>query len=152
MRTLAKREAIAQLSKPDFVEQNIDFHNWRKTDLPFQEKMNGVLANFAVFNCVEDIKILFAKLSLICAANCKVVATVIDTSPAKLLESYSFAVAAKSLLNMRLITQNTFRETTQQTFLHTKAKYKFASRKYFKMISYIPVAGSHFAIIIFSKR
>src|SRR5882757_4263284 len=46
-------------------EAKINFKNWDNT-LPFEQKVNGVLANFAVFNCIPNIDTLYQNLSPVC--------------------------------------------------------------------------------------
>ena len=41
-----------------------DFRQWR-SQLPFVEKVDAVLSNFAVLNCIPDIKLLFESLALV---------------------------------------------------------------------------------------
>src|ERR1700730_15731430 len=38
-----------------FLENNNDFNKWNDNNLPFTEKMDGVLMNFAVLNCIKEI-------------------------------------------------------------------------------------------------
>ena len=152
MLALAKRSITRSESKLVFVEENMDFHDWSATSLPFKEKLNGILANFAVFNCIEDIQVLFEKLSPLCAPGCKIFATIIDATPIKLFKSYSFKAAIKSLVNMPLVIQNNHKGVTQHVYLHTKSRYKAASSKYFEFVSYLPLKSSHFAILILSKK
>ncbi|HLK30539.1 MAG TPA: class I SAM-dependent methyltransferase [Puia sp.] len=152
MRAIAKKTVPENAENLIVIEENIDFHNWSADNLPFNEKMNGILANFAVLNCIEDIELLFEKLSLISTPHCKIVATVIDTLPAKMIEMYSLKVAIKSFLNIPLSTQNSYKGVTQKTFLHTKLHYKNTSAKYFNFISYSSIKSSHFAILILSKK
>ncbi|MFI5152256.1 MAG: methyltransferase domain-containing protein [Chitinophagales bacterium] len=152
MREIAKSSLNSGQARPFFVEENTDFHDWSDTSLPFKEKVDGILANFAVLNCIEDIEFLFEKLSLICTPGCKIMASVIDTFPIKMIGSYSTAVAIKSLLNIPLTTQNNYKGVTQKTFLHTKSHYKTSSFKYFDFVSYSSIKSSHFAMLILSKK
>lgn len=108
MRAIAIKSVSANPGKPVFVEEKIDFRQWSDNNLPFAGKMNGVLANFAVLNCISDIDILFERLPLICDTHCYVQATVIDTRPMKMVKTHSLKVAAKILFNKQLITRNYF--------------------------------------------
>jgi ubiquinone/menaquinone biosynthesis C-methylase UbiE len=152
MRSIAKVSIKNKTNNPKIVEENTDFHDWSDRYLPFSEKMNGILANFAVLNCIEDIDCLFEKLQLVCAQNGKVVATVLDTSLIKMIKLYSFKVAIKIFLNMPLNTKNNYKVMKQDVFLHTKLQYKSAAKKYFNVVSYSVIKSSHFAVLILSKK
>lgn len=152
MRALAKKACTGSSKFPWFLEQYIDFHLWSEQQLPFQEKMDGVLANFAVLNCIPDITSLFNKLSLVCSRGCFFLATVLNTKPGKLLKTHSLLVAIKSILNSKLVSTNEFRGVSQQTFLHTVSAYRSAARKNFKFLSFEPIAFSDFAILTLEKK
>ena len=57
MRSVAKKIPNAN-NKITYIEQQTDFNNWDNTNLPFNEKVNGILMNFAVLNCIKNIGIL----------------------------------------------------------------------------------------------
>lgn len=152
MRSLAKIAVTDSLQQPVFIKKNIDFHNWSSDSLPFEEKMNGILANFAVLNCLKDIGCLFEKLALVCDENCFVIATVLDTRPVKMIRNHSLKVAIKSLLNVLLITMTNYQGTSQNTYLHTIHDYKYACKKYFNFISCSSIPSSPFALLILSKK
>ena len=46
-----------------WMRYQTDFRNWN-AGFPFDQKVNAVLANFAVINCIPDIELLFEKLAL----------------------------------------------------------------------------------------
>lgn len=152
MRLLAEIAAVDNLQRPFFIEANIDFHNWSENNLPFEEKMNGVLANFAVLNCIKDIDCLFEKLVSVCDKNCYVIATVLDTRFTKMICNHSLKAAIKSLLNVPLITLTNYHEACQNTYLHTIHDYLYASKKYFNFISCSSIPSSPFALMILSKK
>jgi hypothetical protein len=152
MRYVANKLVNSMLQKADIVEENLDFHNWSENDLPMVEKMDGVLVNFAVLNCIPDIHKLFEKMSLICAVNCKIVATVIATEPLNMMKMYSAKMAFKRLLNIRLTTQNSYRGVSQEVYLYTKPQLRSAAANYFEIISYARIKSSHFAMVILSKK
>ncbi len=152
MRAIAIKTVFSNPEKPVIVEEELDFRQWSDNMLPFTEKMNGVLANFAVLNCISDIDILFERLSLICDTHCYVQATVIDTRPTKMIKTHSLKVAAKTLFNKQLITRNYFNGVAQDTYLHTLQKYKSAAGKYFNFVSYNSIQYSNFALLILSRN
>jgi ubiquinone/menaquinone biosynthesis C-methylase UbiE len=152
MRSVAKASIKNKINNPKIVEEITDFHEWSDHYLPFHEKMNGILANFAVLNCIKDIDSLFEKLQLVCEQNGKVIATVLDTSLIKMIKLYSFKVAIKIILKIPLRTKNNYKGMKQDVFLHTKFQYKSAAKKYFNIVSYSAIKSSHFAVLILSKK
>ena len=152
MRALAKKACAGSSILPVFLEEKIDFHQWSVEQLPFQAKMQGVLANFAVLNCIPDIRCLFDQLAFVCSKQCFFLATVLNTNPKKLFKTHSFFVALKSLFNQKLISTNEFKGVYQQTFLHTIAAYRLASSKHFKFLSWEPIPFSDFAILTLEKK
>jgi hypothetical protein len=152
MRRIAKNSIFDDTGNLVFAEEHTDFHDWSANHLPFDEKMNGILANFAVFNCIPDIDCLFEKLALICLDRCYIQATVLDTHPIKMLNGYSMNTAVKSLLNKKIKSQNSYDGITQETYLHTIQQYKSAAEKYFDIISYRSIYSSAFASLILYKK
>ena len=152
MRTLAKIAISENSQQPVFIKANIDFKNWTPDTLPFDAKMNGILANFAVLNCIKDIDCLFEKMALVCDRDCKVLATVLDTRAIRMLNTYSLKVAVKRFFKRPLETDTKYNCVTQQTYLHTLSNYKSASRKHFNFISYTSIRASPFALLILSKK
>jgi ubiquinone/menaquinone biosynthesis C-methylase UbiE len=152
MRSIAKEALKGLRIKPVIVERQIDFHSWSERNLPFTEKMQAILANFAVLNCIPDIECLFEKLAMVCASRCLFLATVLNTKPSRLLKSHSFPVAVKGLLNRKLVSRNEFKGVNQETFLHHINAYKSACRKHFDFLSCKPVPFSDFAILTLYKK
>lgn len=152
MRLIAKKSVSENPRKPIFAEEMTDFQNWSGDHLPFNEKMNGILANFAVLNCIPDIECLFEKLSLIGDHNCYIQATVLDTRPLKIMRSHSLKVGIKLLFDKQLITLSNYKGVTQETYLHSIKKYKSAAIRYFNFISFTSIQSSHFALLILSKK
>ena len=152
MRSLAKVAVINNWQQPIFNEQNIDFHAWTPGALPFEEKMNGILANFAVLNCIKDINCLFEKLALVCESNCGVIATVLDTRAVRMLKTHSLKVAVKRFFKRPLVTETKYNCVTQQIYLHTLSNYKSAFCNYFNFISYTSIKASPFALLTLSKK
>jgi ubiquinone/menaquinone biosynthesis C-methylase UbiE len=152
MRLLAKKLSEQLPGKPYFIEHNIDFHAWAASHLPVPEKMDGILANFAVLNCIKDIELLFEKLALISNEGCYVMATVIDSRPKALIKQYKLPIVLRSIFNMKGVVYSNYHNTGHKTYLHTIAHYKKASEKYFNFDSYTPLGFSNMALLILSKK
>lgn len=152
MREEAKALSISFSNKPHFIEDNIDFHSWNNDVLPTEAKMDGIVANFAVLNCIRDIDVLLERLSLISNSGCYLFATVIDSTPKALIKHYGMPVVLRSLLNMKAIVYSNYKNTGHRTYLHTLSHYKKASNKYYNFISYTPLGYSNMSLLILSKK
>jgi ubiquinone/menaquinone biosynthesis C-methylase UbiE len=135
-----------------FIEENLDLANWSLQNLPFQEKMNGVLANFAVLNCMQNIDIFFKKIALVCEKNCYVAITVIDPSPYSLTKNYSIYTACKILFNMTVKMQHQYKNVYHETFIHSIGHLKQAASDNFNFITSTPIDSSCFRMLMFSKK
>jgi len=151
MRVEAHKVAFGFLNV-SFVEKNIDFNNWDEDNLPFSEKVNGIIANFAVLNCIENIDTLFQKLALICTNNGYIVATVLNTSLKNLFKNYSLKIALKSVLNQKITIANNQTGISHVTYLHTPKQYIVAAKEYFDIIKYNSIVNSSFAVLILKKK
>jgi len=146
------RKLIFPGCAPIFVDENLDFNDWEYPKLPFTEKMDGILANFAVFNCIQNIDVLFHRLSLLSFPGAHLVINVLNTSPKKMLTTYSIKFALLSIMNMKIEVPNTGKGISHPTYLHTLRQYLSASKGYFNLVAYFPIAHSNFMVLIFSKN
>jgi len=135
-----------------FLENHLDFNLWSESSLPTQEKMDGIAANFAVFNCIENLELLFEKLSIISNKNGHILATVINTNFVSIWKNYSPIVAIKSIMTKRLRVYNNHKGTGHPTYFFQLKYLKSSSSKFFRFMAYKPVPGSPFAILILSKK
>lgn len=154
MRGIARDASLANKvkNKVIFLEDNIDFNSWNENNLPIQEKMNGIAANFAVLNCIESPEILFEKLALVCTTNGHVLATVLDSNPLNIWKNHSGIVAIKSLMRKRLTVYNNHQGVGHPTYFFQRKYLKAASSKFFKFVDYKPIPDSPFAIMVLSKK
>src|ERR1700676_5350087 len=81
----AMRQIAIEWSKGEFPDAGISFFDDNKSDFrswnakfPFDQKVNAVLANFAVINCIPDIEFLFEKLALAMDPGGIVIALILD--------------------------------------------------------------------------
>lgn len=151
MRAEAYKVALGFLNI-SFVEKSIDFNNWDEKNLPFSEHVNGIIANFAVLNCIKNISTLFQKLALVCANNGYVIATVLNTNLKNLLKNYPLKFVAKSVLNRQIEIVNTPKGISHITYLHTIKQYTSAAMKYFELVSCKPIPDSNFMVLIFKRK
>jgi SAM-dependent methyltransferase len=70
-----------------FLDDNeSDFRKWDPI-FPFKRKVNAILANFAVVNCIPDIELLFEKLALVIEPGGVMVALLLDAGLIKRLRA-----------------------------------------------------------------
>jgi hypothetical protein len=150
MRSIAKANNTSEAVT--FIESNTDFVHWNNDRLPFQQKVKGVVANFAVLNCIENIKLLFEKLALVTANDCYVIATIIDPRFARMTKNYSVLSAIRMQLRSRLTIFNKYKEQFHPTYIHSLKSIKTACGKYFELTALHSPTVSSFAILIFRKK
>lgn len=153
MRAVAKRAAAATGAKaPVFIEGNTDIHDWSGEHLPCLEKMDGVLANFAVLNCIKEPEVFFEKIALVCGRHCHIIACVLDARPRILLKKYPVNVVMRGFFKGMFVVRNAYEEIAHETYIHFLQRFRNASRHHFDFTAYLPVAASDFALLIFSKK
>jgi hypothetical protein len=151
MRSIA-RASNASNRQITFIDTGTDFDNWNENDLPFQQKVNGIMANFAVLNCIEDIDLLFAKLALVASDDCHIIATVIDPRFAGMVRNYSILSAIRMILQPRLTILNKYDGQLHPTYVHSLRSLERASRNHFALQSIHPLQSSSFVALIFKRR
>lgn len=152
MRDEAKKLAAPLVVKPIFLEKNIAFEDWTEANLPTTEKMDGILANFSVINCIKDIDTLFNKLYLLCKPGAYVVATVLDTQTGPVFKHYSLNIFTQVLLNQKAVVYPHHKLATHPAYLHTIKQYKKASEKYFEFISFRSLGLSNLALMVYKRK
>jgi SAM-dependent methyltransferase len=154
MREQAKQTSFSMKDKDKLVilDQNLDFMTWQESDLPFQGLADGISANFAVLNCIENPQMLFEKIALLCKEGGYFLATVIDPAPLKLRSNYEAKVAIKALLRKKIVICNNYNGVGHSTYIHSVSHIKRASSGYFNLIEYKPVKETVFAIIVLRRK
>ena len=154
MRAIAKnRFSITPKNiSPAFIEKNMNIEDWTNENLPFNEKVDGVLANFAVLNCMKDIKIFFEKMSLVTGGNSHIIASVIDPRLRNIVRHYSILGSLNMFLRGKLRILNQHKGVYHDTYIHSVKSIKAASHKYFRLNSIVQSEISNFTILILSKR
>lgn len=151
MRTIARKNNPSRENLV-FIEENTDFAKWLETHLPVQEKMRGVLANFAVLNSFDNLSLFFEKIALVAAGDCYIVATVIDSRPQKIVKTYSLFSAFRLLYKSKITIQNKFRGVYHDTYIHSRRSFIEASGQHFNLKAYIPLDFSGFSLLIFQRN
>lgn len=84
---IEKTKKEFSISAIDFLtDEFTDFRNWRAT-IPFNEKADAVLANFAVINCIPDIGLLLEKMLLVIKPGGDFIMLLLDYGFAKKIRS-----------------------------------------------------------------
>lgn len=154
MRSIAQKSVFfcENLDKPVFIGQNLPIGDWANDHLPTQEKMNGVLANFAVLNCIQNVEEFFDHVSLVCNKGCYVVATVLHSGLKTLVRRYSIKAALSKILSGRATIYNNYKGKGHATYLHTAKQLRAAAEQHFELISYTRLPFSDFALVKFLRR
>jgi len=150
MRQEARRR-MGEQARVTILERDTDFEHWTETALPFTEKMDGVLANFAVLNCVADPPALFAKIRLVMKPAGALMVTVIDPRLSNIIRNYSAGVAFRILTSGHAEMLHRHKGIYHKTYLHAIRALKKASEKYFSLKCMEPVPGSGFIVLVFQS-
>ena len=154
MRSIAMETILTSSNnkRPKVIEDKTNLKEWSIGNLPFTEKMDGVLANFAVINCIENAEEFFHSIALLCKPGCKVVLTVLDPRPQAIFKKNSIFCSIQMLLKGKFKVLHNYKGVYHETHIHSIDSLKKASRKYFDLIFHRPVKSSGFIILIFSKK
>jgi SAM-dependent methyltransferase len=152
--SIAMRDIAMQRTKIEFAGADIcflddaeaDFRNWLPA-LPFMQKANAVLANFAVINCIPDISFLFEKLSLSIQPGGVVLALMLDNTLKKRLRS-NFKGTVQSFFSGRPVKFLVEHSNQHQSvYIHSDRSIKKASNPFFDWISCEHLNESGFCLI-----
>jgi SAM-dependent methyltransferase len=95
-----------------------DFRTWT-SQFPFEQKVNAVLANFAVINCIPDINTLFEKLALLVEPGGIVFALMLDYNIIKKLRSNLKGTIQSFFSGNTLSFEINYNGERQQVYLHS---------------------------------
>jgi len=154
MREIA-RKSLLQMEHSKavfFVDDRLDFNEWGINNLPFGEKMDGVLANFAVLNSIPNLEVFFEKMALVCNKNCHLFLTVLRTGFPGILKKYPLKSAARLLLQGQLVVTNKYDGVEHATYIHSIGALRSASARQFNYVSQGGVPFSDFVLLHLSKK
>lgn len=128
-----------------------DFTTW-STGLPFPEKVDAVLANFAVINSIPDVTLLFNNLSLVIKPGGHVLILALQAGFAKRWR-YNRLATLLSLITQQTVTGHTrFKQQQQQVYIHTIQKIKTASGACFHFRNSTAIDESNFILIQLTRQ
>ena len=148
------RQIAMNRSEKDFAEAKIYFVDQNKTDfrkwevvIPFESKVDAVLANFAVFNCIPDIELVFKNLSVVLNPGGIIIAVILNSSLRKRLQS-NLKGTIQSLFNGEAVKiRIDHNGLQQQVYFHTCNAIKKASSNNFEFKHVERLPGSDFLVI-----
>lgn len=124
-------------------ESKTDFLNWNKT-LPFEEKANAVIANFAVLNCILNIDLIFKNIALITAPNAELILLVLDCNLKKRIKLY--------FSNKPIEVKVEYENKEQLVYLHSIKSIKKASAEIFEFKSCERFKEQGFSLIHLTRK
>lgn len=148
MRVVAK--TAVNNPKITFVDDQVDFTKWSADKVPFS-KVDGILANFAVLNCIEHVDVLFKKLHSVTNPGCTLIATIVNPVFVNLWRYYSLSVAVKMKFLPRLTVLNKYQQTFHPTFIYSVDYLRQVSKGYFLLTSIQPLNSSRSLVLIFRR-
>ena len=117
-----------------FLEKaKADFTHWHE-ELPFTGKVDAILMNFAVINCIPQIELLFRNLALLLKPGGALVALVLDDKTKGLISRLLNTIKSV-LMNSPRTMDIKYKEHQQTVYVYTMKQIKIASRAYFNFYS-----------------
>ena len=153
------REKAVLFGKKNLQQNNIvflenaasDFTTW-ETNLPFSQKVDAVLANFAVINSIPDIELLFKTLSLIIRPGGHLLMLFLKADFKKRWRANRRA-ALLSLFNSTTVTAEIqFNQIRQRVHLYTIRKIKKMAGAYFHFYSSRLLKENDFILIHLARK
>ncbi len=114
-------------------------------------KVNAVLANFAVLNCIGDLEKIFNTLESVMRPGGHLIANVIDTRWFSLITKFPISYL-KSVFTGKIITSSGGDNFVHKTYLHRLSEIKKASSPFFNFEHWQPMNGYGFLMIHLKKK
>jgi SAM-dependent methyltransferase len=128
-----------------------DFRQWH-LQLPFAIKVDAVLANFAVINCIPGIELLFQNLALVIKPGGNILALVLARDLKKMLKR-NFRDVLKSFIRHEPVTMNVRYKKYQQTvYIYSISEIINASKNDFIFCSSEYLPGSGFTLLHLKRK
>ena len=135
-----------------FLEDEMtDFRKWNEK-FPFSEKIDAVLANFAMFNCIPDIPDLFDKLAMVIKPGGMIIALILDSSLLKRFRSNLKGTVKSFFSGKPVALVMHFNGERQTVNLHSEKEIRKASKTAFDLIQYEQLQGFGFTLIHLVKK
>jgi SAM-dependent methyltransferase len=132
-------------------DRECDFRSWPES-FPETQKIDAVLANFAVINCIPDIRLLFAKFANLVRPGGLIVALVLENSLKKRLKS-NFKGTLKSLFWREPATISIdYHGKRQVVYIHSMREIKRAIGDEFSFFYHEQLRGFGFRLICLRRK
>jgi ubiquinone/menaquinone biosynthesis C-methylase UbiE len=143
--------AIQKFPDAIFLENGkTDFTTWNET-LPFPEKVNAVIANFAVLNCILDIELFFRNLALVTESKAEIIVLVLDFNLKKRIQ-IDILEAIKSFVKKPMHVKIDFKGKRQLVYLHSVKSIQKASANGFEFKGCEQLKEQGFSLIHLTRK
>jgi len=133
-------------------EGNSNFQNWNQANPPFETKVDGILANFAVFNSINELEKLSEKLALIANKNCRLIVSVLQVDLKKFFSRHFPFTIKLFLKGYGLATRIKDGENKMVVYLHTESKLIKSFSNYFTFVESFRIQNSTFRLFHFLRN
>jgi SAM-dependent methyltransferase len=112
----------------------VDFATWH-TQAPFSTKMDAIISDFAVFNCIADIDLLYKNLARVLKPGGHLVALVLNHKYKKTWR-WKLREFLRSIISRKPVMKNIqYKDHRQTVYFHSHNQNKNASAAYFELRS-----------------
>ncbi|MEP6950890.1 MAG: class I SAM-dependent methyltransferase [Ginsengibacter sp.] len=128
-----------------------DFRRWH-VQPPFPVKVDAVLSNFAVLNCIPDMELLFRNLAVVVKPGGNIIALVLTKNIKEIWKGH-FRSILKSFINREpasILVR--YKENQQTVYIYSIKEIIKASRKYFNFYSSELLPASGFTLIHLKRK
>ncbi len=135
MRLIAINRQINELPHANIQfldDSEVDFRNWND-EFPFKEKVDAILANFAVVNCIPDIKLFFEKIALAVKPGGIVIALILKNGLLRRLQSNLKGTLKSVFTGYPTRFYVDFKGNRQLVYIHTTKSIRRASARNFEL-------------------
>lgn len=135
-----------------FLEtEQTDYTTWPQK-LPFPQKMDAILANFGVLNCIPDLPRLFNSLALVIKPGGHFITLLLDRNLKRMLKWHRRNAIRSLFFRSPFIMYVWHKDHRQTVYVHTLPDIQKAAAPFFEYRSHEPVAGSDFVLLHFVRR
>jgi ubiquinone/menaquinone biosynthesis C-methylase UbiE len=150
-----RNKSINKYGQDDHIhfltEGQTNFIDWEMSK-PFPAKLNAILCNFAVLNCIEDIESLFGTFSSVLATDGQVFAILVDMNFSKQFRRSPFQAIQSMVLKKAFRFQLSGTGKTQTVTAHTRAALKKAYSPFFNCAALETWPGTGFMFLHLIKK
>jgi SAM-dependent methyltransferase len=132
-------------------DEHTDFNTWEQ-ELPFSQQTDAILANFGVFNNIDNLDRLFKNLSLVIKPGGYLITLVLERSIPKMLQWHRRNALRTLFLRTPFVMYVWNGDHQQVVFVHTIGDIKKAAAPYFTYCTHEPLKGFGFTLIQFARK